>query len=140
MSPRGERSDDEIEELLAEAIEARARRANPPYNRRKVDTAMWGLGPAVLVQFITVVWFAASLNGAVTELHDTTRELTAAVNELRQAQGKTHEKVEILDAILDERTQRNPRAAPHTAAGTSGSTCWEATCWTSSASGNGYGT
>ena len=65
---------------------------------------MVGLVVTVLVQLITVVWFAASLNGAVVELHDTTRELTAAVDELRAAQARTHAKVDILDAILDERT------------------------------------
>ena len=106
MTPRQERSDEELETLLAEAIEARARRANGSYGRRKVDTAMWGLGLAVLVQLFTVIWFAASLNGAVVELHETTREVTAAVNELRRAQANTQEKVQILDAILNERTGR----------------------------------
>ena len=106
MTPRQERSDEELEALLEEAIEARRTRANGTYGRRKVDTAVWGLGLAVLVQLFTVIWFAASLNGAVTELHDTARELTAAVNELRQAQARTQEKVEILDAILNERTGR----------------------------------
>ena len=108
MTPRQERSDEEIDALLDEAIEARARRANGSYGQRKVDTAMWGLGLAVLVQLITVVWFAASLNGAVAELHDTTRELTAAVSDLRTAQARTQERVQILDAILNERTGKRP--------------------------------
>lgn len=98
----------EIENLLSEAIEARRTRSNGTYGRRKVDTAMVGLVVTVVIQFATVVWFAASLSGAVTELHDTTRELTAAVTELTRAQARTQEKVQILDAILNERTGRKP--------------------------------
>ena len=109
MSPGKDRTEDEVDTLIAEAIEARQRRLVPrEHATRRIDTAMWGLVLTVMIQLITVVWFAASLNGAVTELHDTTRELTTAVSSLRDSQAKTNERVQILDALLNERTGRKP--------------------------------
>ncbi len=107
MTPRVDRTDEEIDELVTEALAARMQRVTHPH--RKTDTAMLGLVFAMLVQLGTVVWFASDMKGSVRTLdrvaakQETTMEMFARQLADLERRASTNE------TIVNERTNGRTR-------------------------------